>query len=151
MPESWRRCARDQTAHRSGFHGRCSPKQGERLLVPGAADSSWNNMGEVVMAITHRVVALLRTTMWRGVFLIVGLGVLPLGCGPGGPPSGQEQSGSPSAQSVPVGLPPPASAALSPQSAQPPQPRVDVSDDCLAFLMNKHQRASACESQKTSP
>lgn len=33
--------------------------------------------------------------------------------------------------------------------AQSKQPRVDVSDDCLAFLMNKHQRANACESPTT--
>lgn len=71
-------------------------------------------------------------------------------CGPGGSPAGSDgTSSSPSEKAVITAHPKAAEQAQTPPT--PPQPRAEVTDDCLAFLMNKHPRASACDNPSKAP
>lgn len=73
-----------------------------------------------------------------------------LSCGPGGSPAGSEgTSSSPPRKAVVTDYP--RAAELVQNAPTPPQPRVEVTDDCLAFLMNKHPRATACDNPPKAP
>lgn len=65
-------------------------------------------------------------------------------CGPGDSPAGSAGTSSAPPENAVVTAQPKA-AELVQHTPNPPQARVEVTDECLAFLMNKHPRASACD------
>ena len=71
-------------------------------------------------------------------------------CGPGGSPAGSAGTSSAPSENAVVTAQPKA-AELIQHAPTLPQPRIEVTDDCLAFLMNKHPRASACDNPSKAP